>query len=66
MPSDAAARGSVGAVAVCTASLNTCSRATMLIEAFGHTIRYAFNVFQYTSCLLRLQYHQVRIIVCFG
>ena len=66
MLSDAVARGSVGAVAVCTSSPTTCSRATTLIEASRHTIFWEFNVCPYTLLLLLLlQYRQVPIMVCF-
>ncbi len=61
MLSDAVARSSVGAVAVCTASLTTtCSRATTTIEASRHTIFWEFNICQHKILLLLLlKYRQV-------
>jgi hypothetical protein len=60
MLSDAVARSSVGAEAVCTASLTTCSQATTLIEASRHTVFWECNIGQYKILLLLLlQYRQI-------
>ena len=58
MLSDAVARSSVGAVALCTSSLTTCSRATTLIEASRHTIFWGCNICQYKLLLLLLLQHR--------